>query len=128
MRQALALLTLLVAACSPPLTIDRGDPVRKSIASSSAHAAARLPPSAWAAKPTSDQIVDCQPTSTDIRNGTAILRCRVARSGGLEACDATSTGDARLKDWALCLAPSFRSRPEHAGELIELPLTWTTHD
>lgn len=86
--------------------------------------ARRLQPSEWLHLPTSAQAQECQPART-IRVGVGEVRliCRVGDAGELTSCVARSINP-ELKDWVQCLSTAFRARPEHRGELIEVPIRW----
>lgn len=84
----------------------------------------RLSHSEWKAKPSAADFAACSPDSTEVQGGTALLQCRVNADGGLENCQATSVEDDRLRDWSLCVAQRFRTTPQRAGAVVEIPLRW----
>src|ERR1700755_1594332 len=105
MHKVAVALTLALAACSPQQAADATKSVQSTPVSSAPaqQPPIRLPTAAWASRPTSDDFARCQPMSTDVRDGEVLLRCRVGASGALEKCEAKSTCDPRLRDWAMCV-------------------------
>jgi len=89
---------------------------------------ATAPQGRWTRTPTPDEITRCQPTATDIPDGPVLLRCRVARTGRLEACAVVQPADARLKTWGRCLANHFVAEPRQAGQAVSLPLQWRSRE
>lgn len=86
----------------------------------------RLPPSAWASKPTANDITRCMPDSTDIPPGEVLLVCKVRADGYLADCQARSSREPRLEEWALCAAPKFQATKRYRGGKIEVPLRWAS--
>lgn len=84
----------------------------------------RLPPSAWASKPTANDIRRCMPHSTDIPPGEVLLVCLVRADGYLADCQARRSREPRLEEWALCAAPKFRATKRYRGRKVEVPLRW----
>lgn len=128
MHKVAVALVLAIAACSPQQARDATKSAQSTGVSSAPaqQPPRRLPTAAWATRPTSDDFARCQPTSTDVRDGEVLLRCRVGASGALENCEAKSSGDRRLRDWAMCVAKDFRTLPGYRSMQVEVPLRWTT--
>jgi len=93
---------------------------------SSSGAPHRLPPSAWASRPTANDITRCMPHSTDILPGEVLLVCKARADGYLADCQARRSREPRLREWALCAAPKFRAPKRYRGEKIEVPLRWAS--
>lgn len=89
---------------SPSAASDRRDSCPRNCSSGFRGRPVRLNSSDWVRRPTVSDVAACLPDSTDLRSGQAVLICRTSRSGALEDCSASATGDARARKIALCLA------------------------
>lgn len=84
----------------------------------------RPKPPRWKRTPSSEEITRCQPSSTDLPDGTVHLRCRVGAAGELDRCVVLSASDPRLGDWSLCMSASFVAGYAEIGREVELPFHW----
>jgi hypothetical protein len=84
-------------------------------------------PPHWTTKPAATDLDACMPSVTDVGFGQVMLTCRVGPNGGLTACRAEGP-NLRLREWALCLAPKFKTSPQRVGEQVEVPMAWKPAD